>query len=170
MKPLWRNRTLPAMLLFAAFGLTSAQDNSLPSAGSQILSAQSGASPSTASAPTSSQQHVAPLALKSPTSANPAEEKNANGDPANLHLIVGRSLFLNSLDKLRRVYVSNPTVLDAMTASPYEVVITAKAPGTSSLVMWSADGHSKMYTLLADVDVAGLLDSLHQALPGDDIA
>ena len=49
-------------------------------------------------------------------------------------------------------------------------MITAKTAGTSSFVMWSVDGHSRMYTVLADVDVSGLLDSLHQALPGDDIA
>jgi pilus assembly protein CpaC len=108
--------------------------------------------------------------MKFPTSGNHAQEKVEPDDPVSLHLIVGRSLFLNPVDKLRRVYVSNPAVLDAMTASPYEVVITAKMPGTSSLVMWSVDGHSKMYTVLADVDVAGLVDSLHQALPGDDIA
>ena len=87
-----------------------------------------------------------------------------------LHLIVGRSFFLEMADKLRRVYVSNPTVLDAMAASPYEVVITAKLAGTSSLVLWNAIGVPKLYTVLADVDVAGLRDSLAQALPGDRVA
>ncbi len=86
-----------------------------------------------------------------------------------LHLIVGRSFFLDSADKLRRVYVSNPVVLDAMTASPFEVVITAKAAGTSSLVMWNVSGQPKMYTVLADVDVAGLRESVAQALPGDHV-
>ena len=56
-----------------------------------------------------------------------------------------------------------------MTARPLEVVITAKTAGTSSLVLWNATWHAQVYTVLADVDVAGLRDSLAQALPGDHV-
>ena len=94
------------------------------------------------------------------------QDNSANGSPA-LHLIVGRSLFVNVKDRLRRVYVSNPAVLDSLTATPSQLVITAKAAGTSSLVLWSENGESSMYTVLADLDVAGLRESLAQALPGD---
>jgi pilus assembly protein CpaC len=121
---------------------------------------------------TPSQQHIAPLALKAGINAGELRGDRPSAQSASplvLHLIVGRSFFLNSADKLRRVYVSNPTVLDAMTASPFEVVITAKAAGTSSLVMWATAGEPKMYTVLADVDVAGLRDSVAQALPGDQV-
>ncbi len=119
-----------------------------------------------------SQQHVAPLALKAGVAADTQAGNGVSTQPANaltLHLIVGRSLFLNSAEKLRRVYVSNPMVLDAMTASQFEVVISAKAAGTSSLVLWSSTGQPRMYTVLADVDVAGLRDSVAQALPGDHV-
>ena len=98
-------------------------------------------------------------AVTSPPTADSA-------DPLTVHLIVGRALFLNSADKLRRVYVSNPAVLDAMTASLFEVVITAKAAGSSSLVLWTVGGQAQVYTVLADVDVSGLRESLDQALPG----
>ena len=86
-----------------------------------------------------------------------------------LHLIVGRSLFLNFPERLRRIYVSNPVVLDSIASSPFEVVITAKSAGTSSLVLWSSGGQATMYTVLADVDVAGLRESLANALPGDHV-
>ncbi len=121
---------------------------------------------------TAQQKHVAPLGLAgaSATDVSPGqEETNDAAAASSLHLIVGRSLFLNYSDKLRRVYVSNPTVLDAMTASPYELVITAREPGASSLVLWSGPGQPKIYTVLADVDVAGLRKSLQQALPGDHV-
>ncbi len=91
-------------------------------------------------------------------------------DAHRLHLIVGRSLFLNFPERLRRVYVSNPVVLDSIASSPFELVITAKSPGTSSLVLWSSGGQTRMYTVLADVDVAGLRESLANALPGDHVA
>jgi pilus assembly protein CpaC len=130
-----------------------------------------------AAATTSGQKHVAPLALQAPPVTISAPEPNkTEGDPSasaapvesrTLHLIVGRSMFLNSPDKLRRVYVSNPAVLDAITATAFELVVTAKAPGTSSLALWPTAGPPQMYTLFSDVDVEGLRESLAQALPGD---
>jgi pilus assembly protein CpaC len=83
--------------------------------------------------------------------------------------VLGRSLFINTAQRMRRVYVSNPAVLDSLAATPNQLVITAKASGTSSIVLWSETGQSNMYTVLADLDVAGLNDSLAQALPGDHV-
>jgi len=56
----------------------------------------------------------------------------AVGEP--LHLLVGRSMFVNTENRIKRVYVSNPDVLDSFTSSPHQIVITSKAPGLSSLV------------------------------------
>jgi pilus assembly protein CpaC len=123
----------------------------------------------TAEAPATLQKHAAPFALTAaslPASSAGPQEALA-GAPQILHLIVGRSLFVDLADKLRRVYVSNPQVLDALAASPLEVVITARTAGSSSLVLWSTAGPPQLYTVLADIDVAGLRDSLAQALPGD---
>ena len=95
--------------------------------------------------------------------------KASENDPLTLHLLLGRSLFINTADRMRRVYVSNPAVLDSLTASPHQLVITAKAAGSSSVVLWNEMGRSNLYTILADLDVAGLHDSLVQALPGDHV-
>ncbi|HTV66242.1 MAG TPA: pilus assembly protein N-terminal domain-containing protein [Bryocella sp.] len=119
------------------------------------------------------QQHVAPMAMKLAPASPPVNPPQPPAPPApsatTLHLVVGRSLFINLADKLRRIYVSNPAVLDAMTSSPQEVVVTAKSPGVSSLVMWTASGQAKLFTVLGDVDVSGLRDSLAEALPGDQV-
>ncbi len=98
------------------------------------------------------------------------EQRNASkNDPLTLHLLLGRSLFINTAERMRRVYVSNPKVLDSLTATPHQLVITAKAAGSSSVVLWDEMGQSNLYTVLADLDVAGLNDSLAQALPGDSV-
>jgi pilus assembly protein CpaC len=151
-----------------------AANEAQPTAPSAPIAAAAGASDAAPAAP--SQRHVAPMALKpAATAASPGDnamaaaagEALSDGEEAQrLHLIVGRSLFLNFPERLRRVYVSNPVVLDSIASSPFEVVITAKSPGTSSLVLWSAEGRPTMYTVLADVDVAGLRKSLADALPG----
>src|SRR5664280_2193482 len=104
-----------------------------------------------------------------PSHPVPPEQRRAGeNDPLTLHLLLGRSLFIDTADRMRRVYVSNPTVLDSLTASPHQLVITAKAAGSSS-VLWNERGQSNLYTILADLDVAGLHDSLAQALPGDHV-
>jgi pilus assembly protein CpaC len=98
------------------------------------------------------------------------EDQGAPGEgPNTIHLIVGRSSFISTKSRLRRVYVSNPEVLDAINTSPTEVVITAKTPGTSTFALWNEDGEFTVYTVLADLYLAGLGDMLAQALPGDHV-
>jgi pilus assembly protein CpaC len=190
MKPLLRWSLIPVMVVLPLFSavLIHAQAASAPTTYSQPATNSAQSNPASASAApvagpadslasSAAQQHIAPLSLKVASTASPANfagpagtgqpfDRDASQD---LHLIVGRSLFLEFPERLRRVYVSNPGVLDAMTASPSEVVITAKSPGTSSLVLWSNAGSPEIYTVLADVDVAGLQESLANALPGDHV-
>ncbi len=102
-----------------------------------------------------------------PAGATPA--KLSEESEQTLHIIVGRSVFITTPQRLRRIFVSNPSVIESMTPSPRDLVITAKSSGTSSLVLWDESGTSKVLTVLADVDVAGLRESLAQALPVDQI-
>ena len=89
----------------------------------------------------------------------PAMEEHA------LHLLVGHSIFVNTKHRLSRVYVTNPTVLDSYTANPNQIVITAKASGVSTLIVWDEDGDSQVYTVSSDVDVENLRQALLQAMP-----
>jgi pilus assembly protein CpaC len=100
----------------------------------------------------------------------PDSAKSPDDKVQTLHVIVGRSVFINTPERLRRVYISNPAVIDSMTPSPKDLVITAKATGTSSVVLWDEHGTSTVLTVLADVDVGGLRESLSQALPVDQIS
>jgi len=188
MKPLVHWKRLPlalALLLMAAVSAAqappastlpsnAAQSGTLPAATQAVAALAAGAA-SVANAPSAGQQHVLPLALKAAAahpSDNPAGVARAvhDADEPSLHLIVGRSLYLEFPERLRRIYVSNPLALDAITASPFELVITAKSPGTSSLVLWTSSSQPEMYIVLCDVDVAGLRQSLADALPGDHVA
>lgn len=87
--------------------------------------------------------------------------------PDQLHLLVGHSILLRSAARMRRVYVSNPKVVDSVTATPNELLLTAKEPGTSSVVVWDEEGHSKITTVSSDVDVDALKGALAQAFPGE---
>lgn len=86
-----------------------------------------------------------------------------------LHVIVGRSMILRTATPMRRIYVGNPAVLQSFTSSPREIVVTAKAAGVSSLVIWNAAGQSCLYTVSADLDPSGLQESLKGTFPGSHI-
>jgi pilus assembly protein CpaC len=96
-----------------------------------------------------------------------AQVFNAQTSSQMLHVVVGHSVFLNTNSRLRRVYISNPAVLDSYVSSPSETLVTAKAPGVSTLVLWDSRGQNTAYSVSADIDVNGLHTALFQALPGE---
>lgn len=90
---------------------------------------------------------------------------NSTAAPKTLHIVVGRSLVLENGEVLRRIFVGNPNVLSSFNSSPKQVVLTAKAPGVSSVVLWTSGGESQLYTVFADIDPNGLRHALAQLYP-----
>lgn len=113
------------------------------------------------------QKALAAAVPPAPLSGGLGSSANSIGDP--LHLVMGHSMFVNTESRLKRIYVSNPAVLDSYTSSPHQIVITAKAPGVSSLILWDEDGKSQSYLVNSDVDVTDLRSALKDAFPGDNI-
>jgi pilus assembly protein CpaC len=85
------------------------------------------------------------------------------------HVLVGRSVFIKTAHRLTRVYVTNPAVLYAYTASPNELLVTAKASGVSSLVVWDEAGASHSYLYSADLDTDSLQRSFKQSMPSEGV-
>ena len=86
-----------------------------------------------------------------------------------LHVIVGQSMILHGTAPMRRIYIGNPAVLQTFNGGPEQLVLTAKAPGLSSLVVWDDQGRSCLYTVTADLDPAALREALKEAYPTDTI-
>jgi pilus assembly protein CpaC len=86
-----------------------------------------------------------------------------------VHVLLGRSIMFETPRRLKRVYVSNPLVIDSFTASPTQIVVTAKTPGISSLILWDEAGQAQTYLVSSDTDVANLQQEIHAAMPNDDI-
>ena len=82
---------------------------------------------------------------------------------------VGRSTVLRTSQRLRRVYVSNPAVIDSITASPHELVLTAKAGGSSSIAIWTEDGATSLYDVVATLDLSEPGKALRLAFPDENI-
>ena len=166
----WRRLALVVILSSAAScpgqaSSETATSGSQNAAGTAAVSAEASPAKPPAAPPqqrvASYDRHIAPAIGQVPVKDSES--------PGTLHVLVGRSLFINSPQRLRKVYVSNGTVLDSLTASPNQVVITGKAAGTGSVVLWDETGQSELYTVLVDLDVSALQASLNRALPGDHV-
>jgi pilus assembly protein CpaC len=86
-----------------------------------------------------------------------------------MHMIVGRSMVINSDTRIRRVSLADPAVLDALVMSPEQILVNAKAPGASSLVVWDEGGESRSFDVIVDLDVAGIDSRIRQVLPGENV-
>jgi pilus assembly protein CpaC len=86
-----------------------------------------------------------------------------------VHIQVGRSIFVNTQSRLRRIVVSNPAVLDTVTVSTTQVVVTAKTAGSSSLVLWDEGSNARILDVYADIDVSGLRDGVKSAYPNEPV-
>jgi pilus assembly protein CpaC len=118
------------------------------------------------------QHGVVPAKAVAPTSVDGVPVANfANNIPTEeaTHIMVGRSMFVNTKHRLTRVYITNPSILDSYTASPYQILVTAKQPGISSLVVWDEAGESQAYLVSSDVNVDKLRESLKQAMPNENL-
>ncbi len=98
-----------------------------------------------------------------------AQEAVTASETQTLHVLTGKSLVINLETRLKRVMVSNPTVIRAVATAPTQVVVTAHAVGTSSLILWDESGRSRMLDVLVDLDVAPLRDGIQLAYPNEPI-
>lgn len=101
--------------------------------------------------------------------AGAAQPTSAAAEAQTLHILAGRSVIINTQARLKRILVSNPAVVDTTTVTPTQLVITAKAPGTASLVLWDETGRARILDVNSNVDVSELRDALQQAYPNEDI-
>lgn len=109
------------------------------------------------------------LAAASGSGAAARGFKSSSAVEQTLHITIGHSTFVNTVARLRRVYIANPSVVDSYTASPTQVVFTAKNPGVSSVILWDEMGGSQAYMVSSDVNVDSLRVSMKQAFPTDAI-
>jgi len=102
-------------------------------------------------------------------SVGSSAQEAPSAETQTLHVLAGKSVVINMEARLRRVLVSNPTAIEAIVTSPSQLVVTAKGPGSSSLVLWDEGGRSRMLDVLVDLDISGLRDSIQLAYPSEPI-
>ena len=87
-----------------------------------------------------------------------------------LHILVGKSVLINSQARMTRVLSSNPAVINTVPTSPTEIVVEGLTAGTSSLMIWDETNQSQLLDVFVDIDVAGLRQAIERAYPGQPIS
>jgi len=86
-----------------------------------------------------------------------------------IHLLTGRSVVLEHPDDIVRISVANPEVMDAVAVTTREVLLNAKASGTTSLIIWSKPGDRQMFTVYVAVNAEALDRQIKDTFPGEQI-
>lgn len=110
----------------------------------------------------------APAQTPAETQAQPAQVTPEEG-PAPLRVMVGKSLLINTTDKLKRVSVTDPEIADAIVVTPTQVLVHGRSPGEVSLLLWDEYERSRSFDLRVDVDVSAARDEIRRIFPDEQI-
>ena len=89
---------------------------------------------------------------------------------APLRVMVGKSLLINTTERLKRVSVTDPTVADTLVVTPTQVLVNGLAPGEVSLMIWDELERSRSFDLRVDVDVTAAAEEVHKLFPDEQIS
>jgi pilus assembly protein CpaC len=137
-------RTLSIWLLLAAFIVAPAQEQ-----------------PATQPAP---EQVEAP----GPGASSQAPQAEAQG-AAPLRVMVGKSLLINTTERLKRVSVTDDAIADALVVTPTQILVHGRAAGEVSLLIWDELERSRSFDLRVDVDVSTAAEEEKRVFPDEQI-
>jgi pilus assembly protein CpaC len=83
--------------------------------------------------------------------------------------MVGKSLLINTTERLRRISVTDPTIASPQVITPTQILVHGKSPGEVSLLIWDELERSRSFDLRVDVDVSACADEEHRVFPDEQI-
>ncbi len=83
--------------------------------------------------------------------------------------MVGKSLLINTTDRLKRVSVTDPEIADAIVVTATQVLIHGRAPGEVSLLIWDEFERSRSFDLRVDVDITAAAEEMKRIFPDEQI-
>jgi pilus assembly protein CpaC len=128
--------------------------------------------PSLAVAEIAQQQENAGQAQSPPTGTQtttlPPPTQQTQGS-APLRVMVGKSLLVNTTERLRRVVVTDDAIASVKVITPTQILVNGKVPGEVSLLIWDELERSRSFDLRVDVDISACADEEHRVFPDEQI-
>jgi len=84
--------------------------------------------------------------------------------------MVGKSLLINTTQRLKRISVTDPGIAYAQVVTPTQILVHGKSPGEVSLLIWDELERSRSFDLRVDVDVSACAEEEHRVFPDEQIS
>jgi pilus assembly protein CpaC len=110
----------------------------------------------------------APAQVEHPSQASLPGPNEATG-AAPLRVMVGKSLLINTSERLKRVSVTDPGVADIEVVTPTQVLVHGRSAGEVSLLIWDELERSRSFDLRVDVDVTAAAEEEKNVFPDEQI-
>jgi pilus assembly protein CpaC len=85
-------------------------------------------------------------------------------------VMVGKSLLINTTERLRRVAITDPSIAFPQVITPTQILVHGKTPGEVSLLIWDELERSRSFDLRVDVDVSACADEERRVFPDEQIS
>jgi pilus assembly protein CpaC len=105
-----------------------------------------------------------------PQSTGPSAQSapEASGS-APLRVMVGKSLLINTTERIKRISVTDPNIADPTPITPTQILVHGRSPGEVSLLIWDELERSRSFDLRVDVDVSSLVEEERHVFPDEQI-
>jgi len=159
---------LGILLLLCAMTV-ALQDPAVPQAAPSPQSGQQ--QPPQPAAPEQSAPQAAPsqAAPQGPTATAETPSESESHGSAPLRVMVGKSLLINTTERLKRVSVTDPGVADAIVVTPTQILVHGRSAGEVSLLIWDELERSRSFDLRVDVDVSATAEEERRVFPDEQI-
>jgi pilus assembly protein CpaC len=119
--------------------------------------------------PDTAGQSQSPPPTGTQTTTLPPQSQQVQGS-APLRVMVGKSLLINTTERLKRISVTDPGIAFAQVITPTQILVHGKSPGEVSLLIWDELERSRSFDLRVDVDVSACADEERRVFPDEQIA
>src|SRR5712664_2080266 len=113
-----------------------------------------------------SQTPTAPTGTQTATLPPPSQQPQGS---APLRVMVGKSLLINTTERLKRISVTDPSIAYATVITPTQILVHGRAPGEVSLLIWDELERSRSFDLRVDVDVRTAAEEEKRVFPDEQI-
>src|SRR6185312_13218959 len=115
-------------------------------------------------------ESAAPDSTQAPgPEANSQAPQAAAQGAAPLRVMVGKSLLINTTERLKRVSVTDDAIADAIVVTPTQILVHGRAAGEVSLLIWDELERSRSFDLRVDVDVTAAAEEERRVFPDEQI-
>src|SRR5579863_4847621 len=114
-------------------------------------------------------QTQTPVPTGTQTATLPAQSPTTQGS-APLRVMVGKSLLINTTERLKRISITDPAIAFAQVITPTQILVHGKSPGEISLLIWDELERYRSFDLRVDVDVSACADEEKRVFPDEQIS